>query len=55
MAYERGVGGWSYSAQQSCNNIAIVCAMQAGGGNKRMIELVHQRLEVKEYLVKVTY
>jgi len=38
MAFQREVGGWSYIAQQSCNSIAIVYAMQVGGGNKRRID-----------------
>ena len=35
MAYTRGVGGASYIAQWTCNSIAIVRAMQVGGGYER--------------------
>jgi len=38
MAYKRGVRGASYIAQQTCNSIAIVRALQVGGGNKWMID-----------------
>jgi len=38
MAYKRRVGGRSYIAQQSCNRIAIVWAMQVGGGGEGMID-----------------
>ena len=37
IAYTGGVGGASYLAQQTCNSIAIVRAMQVGGGKKRRI------------------
>ena len=38
MTYKRGGRGASYSAQWTCNLIAIVRAMQVGGGNKRIID-----------------
>jgi len=38
MAYKRGVGGASKSAQWACISIAIVRAMQVEGGNTRIID-----------------
>jgi len=38
MAYKRGVGEASSSRKKTCNSIAIVRAVQAGGGNQRVID-----------------
>jgi len=50
MAYKRRVGRALHIAQWRFNSIALVRAMQVGGGNKRMIDAC--TLEVKQYLVK---
>jgi len=38
MAYTRGSGGRGHIAQQLCNSVAIVWAMQVAIGNNRMVD-----------------